>query len=161
MSETAVTTGLRLMTVRARFGWIFTAICMSIAWSGCGSPYDASVAGVVTLDGRPVPRGTVVYYPAASGPAASARISDDGSYVVQTGKEAGLAPGEYQVTIIANEPSAQQDEGKGPPPLGKAIVPLWYRSKATSGLAFQVEPGSNEINLELSSKRPSPAARTR
>jgi hypothetical protein len=92
-----------------------------------------------------------MYYPTATGPSASARIDDEGYYSVQTGSERGIVPGEYQVTIIANEPSAQLDTG-GPPPLGKSIVPQRYRSKATSGLLVTVEPGSNEIDLELSSE---------
>jgi hypothetical protein len=136
-------------------------MAFAIALAGCSGPYDATVSGVVTLDDQPVPRGTVMYYPTATGPSASARIDDEGFYRVQTGGAKGIVPGEYQVTVIANEPSAQQDSGAGPPPLGKAIVPLRYRSKATSGLVFQVEPGSNEINLKLLSEQPPAAAGSR
>jgi hypothetical protein len=123
--------------------------------SGCGGVYDSSVTGTVTIDGTTVPRGTVTYHPTASGPAAYALIQQDGSYTVHTGREEGLPSGEYGVTVTANEPPAvQQTASGGPPPPGKPITPEWYRSKDASGLQFTVEPGSNEINLELKSQPP-------
>jgi hypothetical protein len=123
--------------------------------AGCGGTYNSSVDGTVTLDGNPVPRGTVTYHPTAPGPGAYARVEEDGSYTVRTGREEGLPAGEYQVTVIASEPPAvSQSAGGGPPPAGKPITPPWYRAKESSGLKFTVEPGSNEINLELNSQPP-------
>lgn len=120
---------------------------------GCGSAYDASVSGVVKLDGNLVTRGTISYQPTQSGPAAYARINEDGSYVVRTGRESGLPAGEYAVTIISNEPAQSKDIG-APPPAGKAITPPWYRTKNTSGLKYTITPGKNEINLDLTSTPP-------
>ena len=83
-------------------------------------------------------------------------IGEDGSYSIQTGREAGLPSGEYVVSVAANEaPTAAQTAKGGPPPPGKAITPAWYRMKETSGLKFTVKPGKNEINLKLSSQPPS------
>jgi hypothetical protein len=126
-----------------------------MAVAGCGGTFDSAVSGVVTLDGNTVPRGTISFQPKAGGPAAYAQIEQDGSYVVRTGRENGLPSGDYYVTVTSNEPPAvtQTAEG-GPPPPGKAITPSWYRSRNTSGLSFVVEPGSNEINLELTSTPP-------
>jgi hypothetical protein len=113
------------------------------------------VTGVVTLDGTVVPRGTVSFQPKAGGPAAYARIEEDGRFVVRTGREEGLPSGDYDVTVTANEPPAvTQTASGGPPPPGKPITPMWYRTKSTSGLSFVVEPGDNEINLELTSQPP-------
>lgn len=123
--------------------------------SGCGGAYDATARGVVTLDGRAVPRGMVSYHPVSGGPAVYGAIATDGSYSMRTGREDGLPPGEYQVSITANEaPTASQGEKGGPPPPGKAITPAWYRMKETSGLKYTVESGKNEINLELKSQPP-------
>jgi hypothetical protein len=123
--------------------------------SGCAGPYDSTVSGIVRLDGATVPRGTVAYHPTAGGPAGYARVDEDGSYTVKTGREEGLPAGDYQVTVVASEPpAAQESEGGGPPPPGRPITPPWYRSKDTSGLKFTVEPGDNEINLELTTKPP-------
>jgi hypothetical protein len=122
---------------------------------GCGGPYDASVSGVVTLDGNVVPRGTVAFQPVAGGPPAYGPIADDGSYTIRTGREEGLPSGEYAVTVTANElPTVQQTASGGPPPPGKAITPPWYRSKETSGLRFTVESGANGFDLELKSQPP-------
>jgi hypothetical protein len=123
--------------------------------TGCGGMYDSTVSGVVTLDGTPVHRGTVSFHPVAPGPAAYARIEDDGSYEVRTGREEGLPPGDYQVTVISSEPpTISQTATGGPPPAGKPITPLWYRTKDTSGLKFTVASGHNDINLELSTTPP-------
>src|SRR5687767_9935357 len=106
-----------------------------VAVVGCGGTYDATVSGMVTLDGNVVPRGTVAYQPVAGGPAAYGPIAEDGSYTIRTGSEQGLPSGEYAVTVTANEPPAvQQTASGGPPPPGKPITPPWYRSKDMSGL---------------------------
>jgi hypothetical protein len=124
-----------------------------LAFAGCGGTYNSSVTGMVTLDGKAVPRGTVSFQSKGGGPAAYAVIAEDGSYSLQTGRESGLPAGDYYVTVTANEaPAMTQTATGGPPPPGKPITPARYRSRETSGLSFVVEPGGNEINLELSSQ---------
>lgn len=135
-------------------------------FAGCGGVYDSSVTGLVTLDSSPVPRGTVTFKPAGSGSSAYGQIQPDGTYVLRTGREEGLPPGSYQVTVVANEPPAvAQTAAGGPPPPGKPITPSWYKQTQTSGLSFNVESGSNEIDLELTSTPPAgwqdPAQRRR
>lgn len=135
----------------------------ALAISGCGGTYESSIEGVVTLDGTIVPRGLVAFHPVSPGPAAYAVIDENGAYVVRTGRESGLPSGEYLVTVIANElPTVERSASGGPPPPGKPITPPWYRTKETSGLKFNVAPGSNEINLELTKQPPAgwkPSAR--
>jgi hypothetical protein len=129
---------------------------VAISISGCGGAYDATVTGTVKLDGVTVPRGTVTFNPVQGGPAAYAQIEENGRYIIRTGREVGLPPGEYQVTVAANEPpTAEQAAGSAPPPLGKPITPIWYRSKETSNQRFTVKGGNNQIDLELSSTPPS------
>jgi hypothetical protein len=129
--------------------------CFAVLIAGCGGPYDADASGVVTLDGNIVPRGTVSFTPVKGGPAAYAIIEENGGYKARTGREFGLPSGDYQVTIIANEPpAAEKSAAGGPPPGGKPITPAWYRTKETSGLKFTVQPGKNEINLDLTSQPP-------
>ena len=142
-------------TRRKRYGIVCLGLGGLLAISGCGGPFDATVSGVVTVDGKTVPRGNIAFHPASGGPAAYALISENGSYAVQTGRESGLPSGDYQVSITANElpTSAHGDKG-GPPPPGKAITPVWYSSKETSGLTVTVKPGRNEIPLELKTAPP-------
>lgn len=140
--------------IPVRIAWALAcAACLSPL--GCGGVYDSSVSGVVTLDGSPVPRGTVTFSPEGTGPTAYGQIQSDGAYQLRTGKEEGLPPGQYTVTVIANEPPAEaRSKTGGPAPMGKPITPDWYRDPAQSGLSFPVNDGENEINLELTSTPP-------
>lgn len=127
----------------------------SLACLGCGGPYDAYVSGVATLDGSPLLRGTVSYIPSQPGPASYGVILSDGSYTIKTGREEGLPSGQYVVTVVSKEESDMTSLSEGlPPKPGKNITPPWYRTKQTSTLNLTVEPGSNEINLELTSEAP-------
>jgi hypothetical protein len=141
--------------MRSKRGSYCVALGGILVLSGCGGSYDSSVEGVVTLDGKAVPRGLVAFHPMSAGPAAYAMIDDHGGYTVRTGRETGLPSGDYQVSVTANEPPAVARTEQGfPPPAGKSITPAWYSSKETSGLQFNIAPGSNQINLELTSKPP-------
>jgi hypothetical protein len=122
--------------------------------SGCGGPYDAYVTGVVTLDGTPIPRGTVKFTPENSGPSGYGLIDGDGEYEIMTGREVGLQSGSYVVTVVANEESTPNANPSLPPKPGKAITPPWYRNQTQSPLHYTVEVGGNELNLELSTQPP-------
>lgn len=132
---------------------IFVAIVVSI--TGCGSQYGSSAKGMVTLDGRALSYGWVAFHPRSGGPPAMAPIDSSGFYVVRTGNVEGLPPGDYQVTVTANEPPKElRSKDGGPMPSGKLITPVWYGMKDKSGLTFSVAPGKNEINLDLKSTPP-------
>jgi hypothetical protein len=131
------------------------AVVALLFLSGCGGAYDSTVTGVVKIDGKNLPRGLVGFHPVSPGPSAYAVIDENGTYAVRTGRESGLPPGEYLVTVASNElPATERSAQGGPPPPGKSITPAWYRTKQASGLKFTVKPGKNEINLELTSKPP-------
>jgi hypothetical protein len=151
-------TGFQLVngqTLVRRFK-VAALVVLALNVSGCRGTYDATVKGTVSFDGKQLSRGTVSYYSTSTGSVAYARINEDGSYVVKTGRESGLPAGDYQVTVASNEPPDKPSGANGgPPPPGKSITPDWYRSKQTSGLKFTVKPGSNVINLELTSAPPS------
>ena len=136
-----------------------------VALSGCGGVYDSYVSGVVTLDGNALRGGTVAFVPEQTGPASYAGVLNDGTYVVNTGREEGLPTGTYTVTVVSREDSVADTSGRGlPPQAGKMLTPLWYTSTKNSPLKFTVEPGNNEINLELTSEPPvgwSPPGRPR
>jgi hypothetical protein len=122
--------------------------------AGCGGPYDSSVYGIATLNSAPLPGGTVKFTPEQAGPSGYALIDGDGSYSVMTGREEGLPSGAYVVTVVTNQPSIPNKNPSLPPTPGKPITPAWYRDPTQSPLKYTVEPGKNEINLELSSQPP-------
>ena len=70
---------------------------------GCGSglPERGKVTGKVTFNGKPVPEGTVTFYP-QTGRSASGRIQPDGTYTLTTFDEGdGAIVGSHEVTIEA------------------------------------------------------------
>ena len=122
---------------------------------GCGGTYNASVAGLATMDGAPLPSGSIAFIPDQPGPSSYAAILNDGSYVVNTGREEGLPAGSYTVTVVSRERAIEDTSGRGLPPRpGKQITHAWYATKNSPPLKFNVESGSNEINLELTSEPP-------
>ncbi|RIK82206.1 MAG: hypothetical protein DCC67_07480 [Planctomycetota bacterium] len=122
---------------------------------GCGGVYDSTVSGVVSLGGAPLSSGAVAFIPDAGGPTAYAQIDSSGRYDVFTGKEPGLPSGSYTVTVVARKPPAtERSKLGGPPPPGEALTPGWYGEQQSTPLKYTVEPGSNEINIELSTAPP-------
>jgi len=126
---------------------------------GCGGK-PASVTGVVTLNGEPLAHGTVGFAPTGPGLRAASEIQSDGTYELQTNREAGLDVGEYAVTVASREPG-QKDPNGGPPMPGPFITPRQYAVASTSGLKYQVESGSNEINIELTGEPKDPKNKSR
>ncbi len=114
--------------------------------SGCSGPYDSTVTGVVRYDGQPLELGTVTFHPAA-GAAAYGQISSDGSYTIRTGEYNGIVSGEYRVTVSSMKKipaDSPQD-----PPSTETLIPLKYKNPVNSGLSFTVNPGANQIDIDL------------
>jgi hypothetical protein len=146
---------LRLATWRATVvAEVFALALLAFGIAGCGETYNSSVVGVVKLDSNMLSRGTVTFTPEQKGPSAYGLIRDDGSYTIKTGLENGLPAGKYIVTVMSNEKSAPSADPAVPPKPGKPVTPAWYRDTQQSPLKFQVDPGKNTINLDLSSQPP-------
>lgn len=143
----------------------FRILVISIAGSllaGCGSGIEvAPVTGHVTLDGQPVTRGEITFFP-AEGPPALGAIQADGVYAVSTaGAGEGAVPGHHLVTIMATEMTGippGRDE-MHPAQQHKSVqaakmvwlVPQKYSRPQTSGLTADVKAGQNTIDFKLSS----------
>jgi hypothetical protein len=116
--------------------------------AGCGGTHESSVYGTVYLNDKPLPLGSVSFYPTQGGAAAISQIASDGTYRLNTGSEQGLAPGEYKVTVMATEKPAAVPVGQAPPP-GRPITPLKYGTVEQTDLVHTVKPGENKIDLRL------------
>ncbi len=121
--------------------------------AGCSkSPYTlAAVRGRVTIDGRPVTNGKVMFAPAVSpqgqginaGKPALGELGEDGSFVLGTYADAdGAVVGPHTVTIIAySDPPAT-------PPPANAIIPKFRRLAVPR--RYTVEAGKeNQLSIEL------------
>ena len=125
------------------------ALVALVVLSGC-SPNAATVTGTVTLDGQPLKTGDVSFHPAGGkGAVAYGKIDASGSYVVSTGDETGLAPGQYAVTVVATEAAPQPTGNVEVIP--KVLTPMKYNTPETTDIKVEVKPGANEIPIELKS----------
>jgi hypothetical protein len=129
------------------------SLCMLtlVATVGCSSSsQEAQVSGRVTLDGSRIGVGTIVFAPVEGGKPATGSIESDGSFVVNTSREPGLAAGKYKVAVSIREMPKNVKRSDQPPP-GRLLIPERYEQADASGLQFEIRPGKNSIDIELTS----------
>jgi hypothetical protein len=120
-----------------------------VVFAGCNrSSQESQVSGRVTLDGDQIGPGTVVFAPLEGGKPATGSIEKDGSYLLNTSREVGLAAGKYKVAISVRELPENVKRSDQPPP-GKLRIPGKYEQITTSGLEYEVAPGRNTIDIDL------------
>lgn len=112
---------------------------------GCGGDgYEhAAVHGTVSIDGQPVPKGSITFTPTeqGQGPGVGAEIVD-GKYRCEK-----VALGKVRVTFIAQaaEVTTVRDMVSGTDrEVPKNILPPGF-----TGLDYEVQPGEQEKNFEL------------
>lgn len=156
---------------RAAVGIVLAVI--GVAGCGGGGPALEKVNGLVTLDGKPVEGATVSFVPGSGGLFASGLTGADGRFTLNTAAPGarpggGAVAGEYRVTIVKMESSAQRrtDDPNDPnydplasvgdnpnaPKKPKYLVPQAYGDAAKSGLQATVKKGTNDVTFALDSK---------
>ena len=126
--------------------------------TGCGSSDGVprgAVSGKVTLDGKPVPQGTISFVPvdASAGPSAGATIVD-GAYAID--EQGGPVIGKNRVQITAPRKTGKKFPAVPPAPAGSMIeeteesVPAKYNTD--SELERDIKAGENTLDFELTSK---------
>ncbi len=145
-----------------RWRYVLAIACMScvlLAAAGCGSGDNLNrqvVEGTVTLDGKPLEKGTIRLSPASSqvGTDVSTEITNGNYYF---SKSDGPVPGSYKVQINSIEtPNFQPPAGKTPGefviPPAKQNIPEKYNVNTV--LTATVKAGQSEpIDFPLSSKK--------
>jgi hypothetical protein len=121
-----------------------------LAGCGSGSSKLATVEGKVTVDGAPANSGEVIF--TATNGALSATIQPDGTY-----RALQVPVGSVQVSITPAPPTPPSASlGKdmpGAPAVARPVpIPKKYTTPGTSGLTTTVKGGTNQYNIELSSK---------
>jgi hypothetical protein len=125
-----------------------------ILLTGCGK--TGTVSGKVTLDGKPMPGGLVMFHhDGTTGddetpPPAPARITEDGSFVA-----AHVPIGKTKVTVMtAGHLGSVMHPEDGKEPWGHFVpIPLRYGNPDKSGFALEVKLGKQEMNLDLKSEQ--------
>lgn len=122
----------------------FLAVALiTVAVVGCGDgrPKRVLVSGVVTIDDKPLERGTIKFSPVGAR-SSRATIGEDGSFVMNCYEGGdGIIPGTHRVAVISNE---QVGASKM-----KWYIPTKYASYKTSGLEYTIEEDTPELKIEL------------
>ena len=128
--------------------FLIVVLLLCVVSQGCWGNDFGTVEGVVSLDGKPLEGGSVIFYPAEAGPISYSNIGSHGSYQIRTASRQGVLPGKYVATVSYRS---------GPPSPGMSVreimalekVPIRYCTKETSDLHVEVKPGRNSIDLKL------------
>jgi hypothetical protein len=127
-------------------------LLMLAACSGDSVGRTVPVKGKVTVNGEPLKRGSVTFWPNdakgnKSPHEAGAQIGADGTYEAFTKGKAGVPPGHYKVTISANADVDNTDPSKA-----KSLVPSIYNTKDTTPLLIEVvdnaSPGAYDLPVK-------------
>lgn len=130
---------------------------------GCGGddgPELGQVTGTVTLDGQPLPGGTISFIPdnsaGTTGPLSDSEIGPDGTYVLNgAGGRQGAVIGKHVVTVIGppDLSNTSRDPNDPEPAPGPPVkVSGKYADSTTSGLTAEVKAGENTIPIALVSE---------
>jgi hypothetical protein len=128
--------------------WLLLFLVLPLG--GCGAN-KARVNGTVTLDGKPLTLGVVTFHATnTSGAVAIGVINEQGNYQLQLGTDAQVPVGEYKVTVSAQTPTPSPEPGVEGGLID--VAPVKYAHAATSGWKFQLQPGSQRIDLKMTSQ---------
>ena len=123
-----------------------------VAITGCGtSPTDSTVTGVVTIDGAPAPEGvTIMFQPVQAGGSPSyGKTDSQGRYELRYNAIVkGANSGENTVSFGVEYMEDEDGVPFLPEPLKGLKIPAELQEN--SSLRKNVEPGRNEIDLEIS-----------
>ena len=127
--------------------WIVAAAALA----GCSGSERLPVAGRVTLDGEPLPSGSITFASESGDVTVRVNLEADGSYTAGTHEGRGLPPGRYLVSISPTM------VGSGETPLvGDAVentqappIPVRYHRAETSGLTADVSGEGGPFDYDL------------
>lgn len=132
-------------------GAILILCLLGLIFVGCGRA-ESYVKGQITFNGKGLSDATVTFHPVAGGGSAYGTTDDQGNYQLKTGSRAGLAAGEYRVTVVGLEPPPPDWPPGKIIPSSKRITPDRYARPETTDLVVNITPGGNIIDLPLTSE---------
>jgi hypothetical protein len=143
------------MLIVSRVWWLIPGVTLLLLGSGCkqGKPALVRVRGTVSYQRKPLSCGTIVFTPDPSrghgGELARGEIKANGTYRLKTGGRYGVAPGWYQITVLAVDVPDHPRPGERyvvPRPL----LPERYCDPELADLIREVVPDrENQIDLHL------------
>ncbi len=126
------------------------ALLISLALTGCAgkepTPETLPVTGTVTYKGKPLPAGSITFYP-ESGMPGSGPLNEKGEFTLTTFAPGdGAVRGQHKVVVRAFNSSA--DVGLGNPSK-ESNIPSKYNDVSTTPLTATVQDEVNELTFDL------------
>lgn len=143
-------------TLRRLRQFCFGASIASLLLVGCSSGKKdvgptGDVSGTVTMDGKPLTTGTVVFTNYETGSTGAGTLDDAGKFTLKN----PLAVGKYKISF---EPPAasQPEDATAIKDARKAAesIPLGYQSATSSGENREVKEGENSFEFKLRKSGP-------
>jgi hypothetical protein len=138
---------------------IFVLLLVSFLTLGCGSggPELGRVKGKVTVDGKPVPRATITFYPEFQGSTSYGVTDEKGDYELKfTDTDYGAMIGKFRVGIATKKiPKAEMPDTMSPEEMAKLNaqhVEIPKRYRGDDSFHVEVKSGNNTIDLTMESK---------
>jgi hypothetical protein len=137
------------MTYLRHLSAALTIVCISLLSAGCGpsGPARGPASGKVTVGGKPLPHGSVIFESADGKTNIITPIGSDGTFNASTAEGPGLPIGDYRIGVSPVGVAATVD---APPLVGSAPteskdppIPEKYRKPATSPLKARIAPNAN------------------
>jgi hypothetical protein len=128
---------------------LLVPLSISVLATGCGGVKPLPVTGKVTLDGKPLAKGTISFHPDKSkgntlnSPAVG--NIENGEFSVAAGKDKGVPAGWYKVEIRSSVPINPKDEYSE----HKSVISEKYADPATSGLTAEVKEGAASFDFTV------------
>lgn len=140
--------------------WLMLSLVAAVL-TGCGGSggggagYQkltlAPISGVVKVNGQPVEKPVVTFYP-ESGPTGIGIGDEQGAFTVKTNGQAGAPVGKCKVTVTAGSTTNEfpPSDGKEMELVKKPRLDAKYASPDTTDILVDVPPeGNNELQLDL------------
>ncbi len=129
--------------------WLLVVSLCVIGCSG-GEPYQP-MTGAVTVDGKPLEKGVITFYPEGPGTTVGGEILEGHFSLAQ---ENGATPGKYRVEIVAYKNSGKSEfdiDTNSQVPIEIQYLPVKYNVKSQLK-ADVVEGEPNEYDFKLETK---------
>ena len=125
-----------------------SAVCLGC--SGRSTRPPATIEGTVTLDGKPLPQGSVHFTSPLTGESAYVNLEPGGTYSV-TFPETDVGEA-YEVSVRKPEIEEDDAHARVAPVKMDVKIPPKYTDRTTSGLTYEVqEEGTQTFDIELTS----------
>jgi hypothetical protein len=122
---------------------LLTLSTVAFGLVGCGDASSTgTVKGVAMLNGQPYANSALILLNKTTGDGASVDLASDGTFQVPT----PLKTGDYTVYLA---PKSAPVAGEPAPVTLDANVPEAYWNEATSTLQVTVNPGANDVKVEI------------